>query len=192
MSSLSANSDSLGYSWVFDLHISFWINGICNKVVTKMISRRNLDIISGTIQIAVGVAVFTGSLSYDTGTLRTPGAGFFPRIASILMIGLSTIFTLQTLIARNSKASDPVSFFSERGAAQRILLCFVAMIGLSYLLPVIGFAPATCLFILFLSKCLGGYGWKVSIFYALVSMILAYYLFQVWLKVPMPSPVIRL
>jgi hypothetical protein len=65
------------------------------------------------------------------------------------------------------------------------------MIGYRYLLPVIGFAPSTGIFMLFLIRFLGGYGWKISLFYAAVSAIAFYYLFEVWLQIPMPLPLLR-
>jgi hypothetical protein len=54
---------------------------------------------------------------------------------------------------------------------------------------VIGFAPSTGVFIFFLSRFLGKYGWVVSIIFAALTAVAAYYLFQVWLKIPMPRPV---
>ena len=65
------------------------------------------------------------------------------------------------------------------------------MIGYRYLLPVIGFGPSTGIFILFLIKFLGGYGWKISLFYSAVSAVAFYYLFQVWLQIPMPLPLLE-
>ena len=153
---------------------------------------KNLDLISGIILLVGGAAVFLKSLSYPIGTFRTPGAGLFPLIASILLIGLSAILTLQALLPKKGKAIEPTPFFPEQGAPRRILLGFAGMIGFRYLLPVVGFAPSTGLFILFLVKFLGGVGWKTSMLYALVTAIGAYYLFQVWLKIPMPLPMIRL
>ena len=48
---------------------------------------KNLDLISGIILLVAGAALFLKSLSYPIGTFRTPGAGLFPLIASILLIG---------------------------------------------------------------------------------------------------------
>lgn len=152
---------------------------------------KHLDLISGVVLLVVGTAVFLKSLSYPIGTLRTPGAGLFPLIASILLLGLSAILTLQAFLSRKGKGLEPTPFFPEQGAPRRILLGFASLVGYRYLLPVVGFAPSTGIFILFLIKFLGGYGWKASIFSAVVTAIVAYYLFQVWLKIPMPLPILR-
>jgi hypothetical protein len=152
---------------------------------------KNLDRISGIILLVVGTAVFLKSLTYPIGSFRTPGGGLFPLIASILLIGLSTLLALQAFLAKGGKEVAPTPFFPEKGAPRRILLGFAGLVGYRYLLPVVGFAPSTGIFMLFLIKFLGGYGWKVSIFSALVTAGIAYYLFQVWLKIPMPLPILR-
>jgi hypothetical protein len=152
---------------------------------------KNLDLISGIILLVAGAALFLRSLSYPLGTFRTPGAGLFPLIASVLLIGLSAILTVQSFLTRKRAAIAPPPFFPEKGALRRILLGFAAMIGYRYLLPVIGFGPSTGVFMLFLIRFLGGYGWKISIFYSIVSAVAFYYLFQVWLRIPMPLPLLR-
>ena len=153
---------------------------------------KNLDRISGIFLLMVGTAVFLKSLTYPIGSFRTPGGGLFPLIASILLIGLSTLLTLQAFLSKGGKAAAPTPpFFPEKGAPRRILLGFAGLVGYRYLLPVVGFAPSTGIFILFLIKFLGGYGWKASLFSSVVTALVAYYLFQVWLKIPMPLPVLR-
>ena len=152
---------------------------------------KNLDLISGFILLVAGVAVFMQSLSYPIGTFRTPGPGLFPLIASILLIALSATLTVRAVLPKKGAAIASAPFFPEKGAPRRILLGLASMIGFRYLLPVIGFGPSTGIFTLFLVKFLGGYGWKISIFYSAVSAVAFYYLFQVWLQIPMPRALLR-
>ncbi len=149
------------------------------------------DRISGIFLFILGVVIFLKSLSYPLGNFRKPGGGLFPLIASILLIGLSAILTLQAFLSREGEKTAPAPFFSERDAPQRIILGFVALLVYRYLLPVIGFGPSTCLFIFILSRFLGRYGWKVSTFFSVITAVASHYLFQVWLKIPMPMPVLR-
>ena len=152
---------------------------------------KNLDLISGIILLVAGVAVLLQSLSYPFGTFRTPGPGLFPLIASVLLLGLSAALTLQAILPKKGAAIAPAPFFPEKGAPRRIFLGLAGMIGFRYLLPVIGFGPSTGMFTLFLVKFLGGYGWKMSLFYSAVSAVAFYYLFQVWLQIPMPRALLR-
>jgi len=149
------------------------------------------DRISGIIIFAIGVAVFVASLSYPVGTLQKPGGGFFPLLASALLLGLSAVFIFQSFAAKENESFSAVSFSPGKEARKRIILGFVALLGYRYLIPVIGFALATAVFIFFLSVFLERYSWKKSIFFSAATAVSAYYLFQVVLKISMPLPMLK-
>jgi len=147
------------------------------------------DPIIGILLFGLALAVFLKSLTYPIGTLRKPGGGLFPLMASVLLMGLCALLTLQAFRGKELDKSSQFPFFPEKEAPRRILLGFAGLLGYRYLLPVIGFAPSTGVFIFFLSRFLGKYGWVVRIIFAALTAVAAYYLFQVWLKIPMPRPV---
>lgn len=149
------------------------------------------DRISGIVIFAIGVAVFLGSLSYPVGTLQKPGGGFFPLLSSVLLLVLSGVFIFQSFMGKRGKSPDAASLFPGKKAAKRIFCGVAALVGYRYLIPVIGFAPATAVFIFFLSKFLEQYSWGKSVFFAVGAASLSYYLFQVVLKIPMPIPMIK-
>jgi hypothetical protein len=146
------------------------------------------DQITGIFLFGLALAVFLKSLTYPLGTLRKPGGGFFPLIASILLMGLAALLTIQAFRGKETDKASQAPFFSEKEAPRRILLGFAGLLGYRYLLPVIGFAPSTGVFILFLSRFLGKYGWLMSAVFAVITAVASYYLFEVWLKIPMPRP----
>ena len=148
----------------------------------------NREKITGIFLFGLGLAVFLKSLTYPLGTLRKPGGGLFPLMASVLLMGLCALLTLQVFRGKEVDKSSQFPFFPEKEAPRRILLGFAGLLGYRYLLPVIGFAPSTGVFIFFLSRFLGKYGRGVSILFAVLTAVAAYYLFQVWLKIPMPRP----
>jgi len=149
----------------------------------------NREKITGIFLFGLGLAVFLKSLTYPVGTLRKPGGGLFPVIASVLLMGLAALLTIQAFRGKEVDNSSTSPFFQEREAPTRILLGFAGLLGYRYLLPLIGFAPSSGVFILFLSRFLGKYGWGVSLLFAVVTAAAAHYLFQVWLKIPMPRPI---
>ncbi len=149
----------------------------------------NREKITGIFLFGLGLAIFLKSLAYPLGTLRRPGGGLFPLIASLFLMVLSTILAVQAFRGREVDASARTPFFPEKESPRKILLGFASLLGYRYLLPVIGFGPSTAVFIFFLSRFLGKYGWGASFFFSAVTGIVAYYLFQVWLKVPMPRPI---
>lgn len=150
-----------------------------------------VDRVSGISLFVLGVAVLVKSLTYPLGTFRKPGGGLFPLIASIILIGLSSILILQAFLSKEDEKNIRAPFFPEKEAPRRIIFGFVALLAYRYLLPLIGFGLSTCVFIFILSRFLGKYSWKVSAFFSVVTAVASYYLFQVWLKIPMPAPAIR-
>lgn len=152
----------------------------------KRILMKNLDSLSATILFFLGLWIFLKSLTYPFGSLQSPGAGFFPLLASILLMGLSGSMIVQGFLKKEAGETFKASFLPGREALQRIFFSFLALLGFRYLLPAIGFGPSTFLFIFFLGKILGHYSWKMSLFFALMASLLAYCLFQAWLKIPLP------
>ena len=149
----------------------------------------NRDQISGIFLLGLGVAVFLKSLSYPLGTLRKPGGGLFPLVASVLLLGLAALLTIQSFRQKEDGQGPRTSFFPEKEAPRRILLGFAGLLAYRYLLPVIGFAPSTGVFIFFLSRFLGKYSVAFCLGFAVITAVITYYLFQVWLKIPMPIPI---
>jgi len=84
----------------------------------------NRDRISGIFLFGLAVAVFLKSLAYPLGTLRKPGGGLFPLIASILLMGLSALLTIQAFRGKETDKASQAPFFSEKEAPRRILLGF--------------------------------------------------------------------
>ena len=149
----------------------------------------NRDQISGIFLLALGVGVFGKSLTYPLGTLRKPGGGLFPLVASVLLIGLAALLTVQAFRQKKDVPGSGIPFFPEKEAPRRIFLGFAGLLAYRYLLPVIGFAPSTGVFIFFLSRFLGKYSVAVCLVFAVITAVFSYYLFQVWLKIPMPIPI---
>jgi hypothetical protein len=149
------------------------------------------DWISGIVFVLIGAAVLVASLKYPIGTLQKPGGGFFPLLAAALLLVLSAVFTIQSFMRR--KTVTP----AERGGAKpsalrRIGFGVAALVAYRYLIPVIGFAPATALFIVALSRFLENASWARSLIFGLATAAASYYLFQVVLKIQMPVPMVRL
>ena len=142
------------------------------------------DRISGILLFGLGLAVCLKSLTYPLGDFRRPGGGLFPLIASIFLMGFSALLTVQAFRAKSAEKETP--FFPEKEAPRRILMGFAALLGFRYLLPLIGFTPSAAVFIFFLGRFLGKYGWRVSAAFAVLTAFAAHYLFEVWLKIPMP------
>jgi len=144
------------------------------------------DLISGIVLFLFGMGAFVISWSYPLGTFRMPGGGFFPLIASILLMALAGILMILSFSKKNQQTTRETPFFPEKESPKRIVFGFLSLIGYRYLLPVLGFTFATGFFVLFLALFLGNYKWKFSVVFSILTAVIAYYLFQVWLQIPLP------
>lgn len=151
---------------------------------------RNLDRISGIIFFLLGLGICLKSLTYPMGSLSGPGAGLFPLLSSIIVMGLSGLMTAQTFLKKDTGEASKARFFPSKETPTRIFIAFMALLGFRYLLPIIGFGISTFIFIFFLVKFVGHFSWKVSIFFSVLAGLVAYYLFQVFLKIPFPRSIL--
>jgi putative tricarboxylic transport membrane protein len=150
----------------------------------------HLDHISFVVLFLFGLGMCLKSLTYPIGTMRTPGAGLFPLFASILLMATSAFFLVHSFLKRERGEGAKASLFGGREAIQRVLLSVVSLVIFRYLLPFLGFAPSAFCFILCLSRFLAHYSWKASAFFAALSALGVYFLFQVLLKIQMPRGIL--
>ena len=150
---------------------------------------KKLDLICGLFLLGLGIAILLKSLTYPIGTFRAPGGGLFPLLTSILLMALALVLTIQTFTKKEGKSTEP--FFWGKEAPKRIIIAVAAMVGFRYSLIFIGFGLSTFLFTLSMVKYLSHYSWKISITLSALMAVGAYYLFEIWLKVPMPTPLLR-
>jgi hypothetical protein len=149
------------------------------------------DRISGIVFSLIGAAVLVASLNYPVGTLQKPGGGFFPLLAAALLLVLSVVFTFESF-TRHTDTRHAPPFFPAHETPRRILLGLAALVAYRYLIPVVGFAPSTALFIFALSRFLENASWIRSLVFAVATGAASYYLFQAVLKIQMPVPMLRL
>lgn len=146
---------------------------------------RNLEAISGIVLFLFGLGFFLISLKYPLGSLRAPGAGLFPLVASTALMIVSGFIVGHSAFKKNTEEAK-TSFFQGKEAPKRILLGFSFLLMFRYLFPIIGFGPSAFCFISFLSRFLGHYDWKTSLLISACSSLGSYFLFQVFLKIQMP------
>ena len=147
---------------------------------------KSRDLISGIVLFLFGMGVFVIAWSYPLGTFRMPGGGFFPLIASILLMALAGILMGLSFSKKHQQTNRDTPFFPAKEAPIRVVIGFLSLIGYRYLLPVMGFTFATGFFVFILVLFLGNYNWKFSVVFSILTAVIAYYLFQVWLQIPLP------
>jgi len=116
------------------------------------------------------------------GSLARPGPGFFPVV---LAAGFSLVCTGLLVIAARAREADAVS--ATRLGRLKIGATMAALFVYTLVLESAGFVAATFALLLFFFKALERQPWLVAVASSLVTALVTYLVFKVWLNVQLPA-----
>lgn len=146
------------------------------------------DLASALVLALLGFAYLIWSFDYDVGTANTPGAGLFPRLLGIAMALCGLLLVAFSLSTRGRK--EEAGFPSDAHSRSNLFSALLVIVNIvSYLLIIqyVGFLVASSLLVFFLAWLMGGRSWIANIVLSVASTGLAYWLFWVMMRVPIPS-----
>ena len=142
------------------------------------------QVITGLFFI-LGVLICLYSLPYKLGSLAAPEGGLMPFLSGAAMCFLALIgFAGATLRRQREERRSPLF---KGHAWQRSLLTLGALLAFQFLMNPLGFALTTVLFIGFLLRAIVPQRWSVVVAVSLLTTLLSYMLFEVWLKAQLPK-----
>jgi len=144
------------------------------------------DKISSLVWLVVSIAIILGALAYSFGGWSHPGAAFLPLLCGIIMAGLSLIVFLQGVTKEKGKAKgkEESSFFTARWG--KLVAALGILFAYALLLENLGFLMMTFGFMLFTLKVVEPTKWRTAVIASVLATTFSYFLFESWLKVPMP------
>lgn len=148
------------------------------------LSRPNgANLVSAGIVLVLGVVALWEGLRFPIGTLARMGAGFFPLVLGVLMIGLAVLIVLE-------KPRSPAVEAGEEGAGppwRGILALTAAMVSWPVSAPHIGLVPAT--FVMIIVASLGNARFRPleAVINAGVVSALGYFVFLRGFHIPLPA-----
>jgi len=154
-------------------------------------SRRAVEIgTAATIAVAGGI-VSVASLAHDIGwSASGPGAGYFPFRVGVLLTVVGVALVIQSAYAKASAGpghlgvgSDAV--FATRPDLRRTLGVVLPTAALAGGTMVLGSYVASGLFLAFMMRRHGGYGWLPAAALGAVSIAVFYMVFDLWFRVPL-------
>lgn len=140
------------------------------------------------ITIAVGLLGLSGyilvdSISLGFGSLRTPQAGFFPAILSVILAVFSLILLGQA--ARETEGGvDP--FRLGLKSWKRIVLAVSALLAFGFLVDFLGYTLSSFLLIAILLRAIESMRWSLIVVIALSTSVISYGIFGWLLQTPLP------
>ena len=145
----------------------------------------NIDRVLGCGAILVAVPVAAAAWGFGVGSPGSPGAGFWPLLIVTVMVALGV-----SLLLHPGQATSPVVAGESRWGRFWIGLGTMAFYVVA--LEPLGFLLATAALLFVQLRWVEGGSWRMSAWTALLTALVAFVLFRVLLKVPLPAGVIPL
>jgi len=150
------------------------------------------DALGGALIFLFGALTVYLSLRMPLGTFRAAGPGLFPLCLGLLLVVLSSIFTLATVMRlrrdRRREGKTP-----EGTGSVTPVLGFMAVIAFAAgFLEHLGYAPMAFIVVMALLQMLGGRYWRRNLLISLAAGAVSHFLFVRWLQIPFPQGVLGL
>ena len=148
---------------------------------------RRADRVGAVLLLLFGVWFAAVALrNYTYWGTTGPGSGFFP-----FWLGLAMAVLAALLLVRAVREPDPGPPWVPHG---RGLVRFLGVLGgaVAFLvvMPWLGMAVTTVLFLVGILKLLEGHSWAASVAIALATALVNWAVFAWWLRVPFPTGVL--
>lgn len=147
---------------------------------------RKYNLISGVIWLILAILICFESIKLGVGKLQFPGAGFFPLLTAILMGLLSLSLLIEAIVGKKQKKESTEAVWSAETRWGKIILTLLALVIYSIVLEKIGYLLSTFVLMLFLFKAIEPQRWSISVLGSLITVLLSYIIFNVWLKSQFP------
>ncbi len=144
---------------------------------------------SGAFWLIFSILVAGESYRLGLGNFRGPGSGFLPFVAS-LVLGVLSLCLMVQAINRKGEEREVHEAWSQRGNWEKIVYTLAALLLYLFLLEKLGFLFCTFLLVVFLLRIIETQRWPVVIVTAFLATLFCYILFQVWLKIQLPSGIL--
>lgn len=139
--------------------------------------------------LAVGIGYEAMALSMPLGGFGSPGPGLFP-----IIVGAAFILTAAACLIQNLVSSQPAAASLEdaqapvhgNGEARKAWLLVASLVLYVVALKPVGFPVALTLLLMASVRIFGYRNWVRNFAMSVLMTVIAYVVFIVWLKVPLP------
>ena len=148
---------------------------------------RRADRVGAVLLLLFGVWFAAVALrNYTYWGATGPGSGFFPFWLGLAMAGLATL-----MLVRAARETDSGPAWAPRGRGLvRLLGVLGGGVAFVVLLPWLGMALTTVLFLIGILRLLEGHAWSAAIGIAVATAAVNWAVFTWWLRVPFPTGVL--
>jgi len=136
------------------------------------------------------VLIFFLCVRLGIGKPQSPGPGFMPLLAAVLLFCLS----FATIIVESRGAADDEGRKSSLGLKEltKPVCLVISLIGYAFLLNVLGYPVATFLLLFTLFSVTEPQQWRKNLLIAALVAVLSFLVFDKWLRVQLPDGIFLL
>jgi putative tricarboxylic transport membrane protein len=146
------------------------------------------DRISGFFWLLFSVVASIESYRLGLGTLHQPGPGFLFFWTGIAMVIMSIVVIIRAWGLL--KAGEAPSSIFEKENLLKIVFVLLALFLYAFLMEILGFILITLLLFLFLLGMIEKKSWYFTLFVSIAVTVIAYLLFETWLKSQLPQGIL--
>ena len=144
---------------------------------------------ASVIGVVLGILVVAAALRMELGAWNSPGPGFLPAGAGILLVILSVAYGLNARWTTDpERARQPSPWIIEH--RRRVVSVLVALLLYALLLDTLGYLIATFLLMVVLLRVLEPAGWPMTLLAATLIAGATYVVFGKWLMVQFPRGIL--
>ncbi len=143
---------------------------------------------SGLFWLVFSVLVCAESVRMGRGSFQSPGPGFLPFCAGVVVSGLSLLLLVKGTV-KKEKGGEIRGLWIGPGW-RKIILVAGCLLVYSVLLPRLGFLITTFGLLTFLFSAIERSNLWIKAFTALFTVIVTYMIFYLWLGVQLPKGIL--
>ncbi len=146
------------------------------------ISTHIVEVIVALGVVTMGLVVVFGSRALGSGwTSDGPGSGYFPFWIGVILC-IAGAGTLYQALAKKTRNTD---IFVDAEQLKRVLSVLIPAVIYVGVVQLVGLYLASAIYIAGFMVLLGNYSWIKSTIVAISIMLLFFFMFEVWFKVPL-------
>jgi hypothetical protein len=147
---------------------------------------RRADRIFGVIGLALSLWLYLESRRFDYMLEFTPGPGFFPFWAGLVLAILSCWLLVDTF-RRKPGQDGAMKILPRRHALYRVGSICLMLVGVAMFMPLLGFSLTVCLFVSVILFSLERYSIAKSIGYGIAYAAVAWTIFEHFMEMGLPK-----
>lgn len=145
------------------------------------------DLASGLFWLAISIFVCVESIQVSLGTFHSPGPGFLPFWAGVVL-GTFSIFLMVTSIL-NKKGNGKLKEIWKGMGWKKVVWVLLSFFLYILLLPGLGYIITTFGLMTFMFSIIGRSKLWIQIMVSLITVLASYLIFYRWLSIQLPKGV---